>query len=158
MNAFGPYMLVFLLATSTTTTQVHAASPASAPFSIEIDGVAAGSFSEASGLTTETNSSEYRAGSTSHTTPRTVTGLHKYTNITLKRGTVSNSQLYDWFKGQVSKNVTLNVASLNGQRLTYHLSNCRPVKYTGPTLGAKGGSDVAIEELTLSCETISLGK
>jgi hypothetical protein len=29
-----------------------------------------------------------------------------------------------------------------------------PIKWTGPTLTAKGGGDVAIEELVLSVETL----
>jgi hypothetical protein len=35
------------------------------------------------------------------------------------------------------------------------LTRARPSKWTGPTLAAKGASDVAMEELVLVCEDIS---
>ena len=35
---------------------------------------------------------------------------------------------------------------------TWLLRGCIPMKYTGPTLAGKGGSDVAMEELVLSAE------
>jgi phage tail-like protein len=41
-----------------------------------------------------------------------------------------------------------------GPVMTWKLTNARPMKYTGPTLNAKGGGDVAMEELVLSCEKI----
>ncbi len=33
-----------------------------------------------------------------------------------------------------------------------------PMKYTGPTLAAKGGGDVAMEELVLSIEGFEMGE
>jgi phage tail-like protein len=36
----------------------------------------------------------------------------------------------------------------------WKLINARPSKWTGPTLAAKGASDVAMEELTLVCEDL----
>ena len=38
--------------------------------------------------------------------------------------------------------------------VTWKLINAMPTKWTGPTLTAKGGSDVAMEELVLSVEHI----
>ena len=38
--------------------------------------------------------------------------------------------------------------------VTWKLINAMPTKWTGPTLTAKGGSDVAIEELVLAVEYI----
>ena len=35
---------------------------------------------------------------------------------------------------------------------TWVLQGCAPMKYTGPTLAGKGGTDVAMEELVLSVE------
>jgi len=35
---------------------------------------------------------------------------------------------------------------------TWKLTGVIPLKYTGPTLAGKGGGDVAMEELVLSCE------
>jgi hypothetical protein len=39
-----------------------------------------------------------------------------------------------------------------GPVATWKLAGVVPLKYTGPTLAAKGGGDVAMEELVLSCE------
>jgi len=36
--------------------------------------------------------------------------------------------------------------------LRWKLLNARPMKWTGPTLAAKGGSDVAMEELVVAAE------
>ncbi len=38
--------------------------------------------------------------------------------------------------------------------VTWKLINAMPIKWTGPTLTAKGGNDVAIEELVLAVEHI----
>jgi phage tail-like protein len=84
--------------------------------------------------------------------------LHKYTSITLKRGTVSNSGFYDWYKNKSLKDVSLKAIAPSGQPITYHLRNCKPTKYTGPNLTGNGSGEVAIEELVLSCESITLVK
>ena len=67
-------------------------------FVIEIDGVLVGGFTEASGLTTDTNVIEYREGSESHGTTRKLPGLMKYSNIVLKRGYTKDTRLWDWRK------------------------------------------------------------
>jgi hypothetical protein len=38
--------------------------------------------------------------------------------------------------------------------VTWKLFNAMPIKWTGPTLTAKGGTDVAMEELVLAVEHI----
>jgi phage tail-like protein len=38
--------------------------------------------------------------------------------------------------------------------MTWKLYNAVPMKYTGPTLNAKGGTDVAMEELVLTYERL----
>ena len=38
--------------------------------------------------------------------------------------------------------------------VSWKLVGAMPIKWTGPTFNAKGGSDVAMEELVLSVETI----
>ena len=38
--------------------------------------------------------------------------------------------------------------------MSWRLVNARPMRYTAPTFNAKGGTDVAIEELVLSCEDL----
>jgi len=40
--------------------------------------------------------------------------------------------------------------------MTWTLTNAKPKSYKGVTLNAKGGTDVAIEELVLSVEKIDV--
>ena len=67
-------------------------------FLIEIDGVVKGGFSEASGLTTDTNIIEYREGAEQHGTTRKLPGLMKYNNVVLKRGWTKDRSLWEWRK------------------------------------------------------------
>jgi phage tail-like protein len=55
-------------------------------FLIDIDGITEAGFMEASGLTTDTDPIDYREGNDNKLTVRKLSGLRKYTNITLKRG------------------------------------------------------------------------
>jgi phage tail-like protein len=124
---------------------------------MQIGGVNVGGFSEVTGLTTDTNVVEYRAGS-DQTTPRKIPGVSKFTVVTLKRGVVPDSSLYDWYKSKGVKTVVLKAMPSGGPPKNFHLHECTPVKYTGPPLHGKGSGAVAIEELVLSCEYITLDK
>ncbi len=42
----------------------------------------------------------------------------------------------------------------NDAVMTWRLSNARPMRYTAPSLNAKSGTEVAIEELVLSVEAM----
>ena len=125
--------------------------------SVQIGGVNVGGFS-VTGLSTDTNVAEYRAGAEG-TSPHKITGVNKFTDITLKRGGVPDSSLYDWYMSKVVKTVGIKVTPAGGPPKGFHLHNCTPVKYTGPPLGhGKGSGPVAIEELVLSCEYVTLDK
>jgi phage tail-like protein len=85
--------------------------------------------------------------------------------VTLKRGLVGATDFFAWIK-DVRDGVQSNVFATviielmaedhSGPVLTWKLANARPIKYTGPTLNAKGGTDVAMEELVLACERIDI--
>jgi phage tail-like protein len=156
MSVVCVLQLLVLLATNPTTQQFHP--PSSARYIVATNGAAMGGFSEVSGLTTDTSAVDYREGNDPQNNTRSLTGLHKYTSITLKRGTVSNSGFYNWYKNKGLMDVSLKAIAPSGQPLTYHLRGCKPTKYTGPPLTAGGSGDVAIEELVLSCESITLVK
>jgi phage tail-like protein len=123
---------------------------------------ALGGFSDVSGLGTEFTVSEYRAGSDPEMHVRKIPGLHKVSDVTLKRGILNSTDLWSWIEdvrlqsvnGQRDVVITLNDEA--GERVqSWTLRGCIPLKYTGPTLAGKGGGDVAMEELTLSIEGIS---
>ncbi|WP_437755047.1 phage tail protein [Sorangium sp. So ce1389] len=122
-----------------------------------------GGFSDVTGLTLEITHAEYRAGSDTVNHVRKIPGVHKVSDVTLKRGIVSTKDLWGWLDetrrtGVLAKK-TVVVKLLDEQRnpvQAWILRGVTPSKYTGPTLAAKGGTDVAMEELVLSVEGIDL--
>ena len=91
-----------------------------------------------------------------------ITGVHKVGDVTLKRGVVDSSSLWNWItqaRGSESAprhNATIVLRNEAGNPVqTWKLNGASPVKYTGPTLSGHG-NDVAIEELILSAESIDL--
>jgi phage tail-like protein len=120
-----------------------------------------GGFSDVSGLGTEITIAEYRNGNDKPNHVRKVPGIHKVSDVTLKRGIVSSSDLWSWItqtrtEGVGAKRtivITLrDEAGSSVQKWT--MGGVVPMKYTGPTLAAKGGGDVAMEELVLSAESL----
>jgi phage tail-like protein len=118
-----------------------------------------GGFSDVSGLGTEMTIAEYRNGNDAENHVRKVPGVHKVSDVTLKRGIVNSSDLWDWIDdvrrngvtGQ--RDVTITLRDEAGQDVeSWTLRGVVPMKYTGPTFAAKGGGDVAMEELVLSAE------
>jgi phage tail-like protein len=146
---------LLLLATVPTVTHWVWTQPVHA--TMQVGGVKVGGFSEVTGLSTDTDVVEYREGA-DQTTPRKIIGASKATDVTLKRGVVPDSSLYDWYKSKVVKTVVLKVMPSSGPPKSFHLHDCTPVKYTGPPLHGKGSGAVAIEELVLSCEYVTLDK
>lgn len=89
-------------------------------------------------------------------------GVHKVGDVTLKRGVVDSSDLWNWLNRArengttARRNATIILRDEAGNPVqTWTLRNVVPKKYTGPKLGGKSG-DVAIEELILSPESIVL--
>lgn len=132
-------------------------------FIVEFDGnnpasTALGGFSDVSGIGTEMTMMEYRQGNDKENHVRKVPGLHKVGDVTLKRGIMGQRTFWDWVNAtrtdpNLKRAVTITLQ--DEQRnpvMTWRLVNARPLKWTGPTLAAKSGSDVAMEELVLSSE------
>ena len=123
------------------------------------DGPEAG-FQEVSGIGMEVTVAEYRNGTDAENHVRKIPGIHKVGDVTLKRGLVGSKDLFDWIKqtrtdGYKAKRtvvIHLQDEARSGPVATWRLQNAMPLKYTGPTLAGKGGGDVAMEELVLSCE------
>lgn len=122
-----------------------------------------GGFSDVSGLQTEITVSEYREGKDPLNHVRKIQGIHKVGDLTLKRGIVSSALMWQWIqdtrtKGPDAKQeVSVTLRDEAGKNVqTWNLHRVIPLKYTGPTLAAKGGGDVAMEELVLSSEGLDL--
>ena len=124
----------------------------------------AAGFQEISGLGGEITMAEYRNGNEPVNHVRKIHGMNKSTDVTLKRGLIGNLNIFTWFNDvrlgnqDVRRNVTIELLdeAHSGTVMTWVLFNAMPMKYTGPTLNAKGGTDVAIEELVLTCERIDI--
>ena len=118
-----------------------------------------GGFSDVSGIGTEVTVAEYRSGNDKENHVRKVAGVHKVSDVTLKRGIVNFDSLWSWLDetrtagpaAQKTVAVTLLDEAHNPVR-TWLLRGCIPMKYTGPTLAGKGGGDVAMEEVVLAAE------
>jgi phage tail-like protein len=132
-------------------------------FLVEFNGVdIGGGFSDVSGLSTDVTIAEYREGTDKENHVRKIPGMHKVSDITLKRGIIDSQSLWHWVKevrqfgvaAQRDVTITLLDESRNNLVQSWFLRGAVPMKYTGPTLAAKGGSDVAMEELVLSIEAL----
>ena len=129
-------------------------------FQVDLGSGVAGGFSDVSGLVTEMTVAEYREGKDAENHVRKIPGVHKVGDVTLKRGLVGSKDLFDWinaartdgFKAKRIVTITMLDEARAGPVATWRLQGVIPLKYTGPTLAGKGGGDVAMEELVLSCE------
>ncbi|HEU4455543.1 MAG TPA: phage tail protein [Longimicrobium sp.] len=125
-----------------------------------------GGFSDVSGLGTEITVAEYRNGNDPENHVRKVPGVHKVSDVTLKRGIVNSADLWEWIEATrrtgVAAQRTVTISLLDETAAapvqTWTLRGVIPLKYTGPTLAAKGGGDVAMEELVLSAEALVFGE
>lgn len=134
-------------------------------FIVEFDGnELLGGFSDVSGLNAEITIAEYRNGNARENYVQKVPGLNKTGDVTLKRGIVNSEVLWKWITSVRNESVQAKVASMVVTLLSesrepvqrWLLRSCAPIKYTGPTLAAKGGTDVAMEELVVSAEAIEI--
>jgi phage tail-like protein len=125
-----------------------------------------GGFSDLAGLKTELHISEYRDGNDSTANyVHKYAGMHTTAAVTLKRGVVDTSDLWDWIDdartngSSARRDVTITLRDEANQPVqVYKLYNVTPKGYTGPTLSGKGAGDVAIEELVLAPETVEITK
>jgi phage tail-like protein len=121
-------------------------------------------FQEVSGLNTEATQAEYRNGNEKANHVRKVSGMYKVGDITLKRGLIGATDLYEWIDqvrrgdrtAMRSVTITLQDEAHEGPVMTWRLTRARPLRYTAPSLNGKGGTDVAIEELVVSCEDMAI--
>jgi len=118
-------------------------------------------FAEVDGLSTEIETVDYREGSSKTLSPVKIASLSKVSDVTLKRGLVADNSLYQWFDVQRSgvdspRDVLITLLDeTDNPVMLWRLLTCRPKRIGWSRLGANSG-DVAIEELVLSCERLTL--
>jgi phage tail-like protein len=130
-------------------------------FRVEIDSTPVASFRECSGLTLNTDMVDYREGTDVPLSVRKLTGLRKFTNITLKRGYTQNEDLWKWYKNilnGVSDRRNGAVVLQDEQHndvVRWNFSNAQICKWEGATMNATS-NDVAIESVEICPEKIEL--
>ena len=128
-------------------------------FRLEIDAIEQAAFGECTGVDISTDPIDYRVGDeASH--GRTLPGLTKFGNVTLKAGITRSMALYRWHKDVVEgtverKTVAIVVLDETGdEQARYEIVDAWPCKYDPMDLNATG-NDVAIETLELSNEGVT---
>jgi phage tail-like protein len=130
-------------------------------FNVEWGGTRLG-FSEVTGLTQENQAIEYREGHSPEFSSVKMPGLHKFSNIVLKRGVIAHdNEFFNWLN-TINLNTVerrdLTISLLNENHepvMTWRIHNAFPVKVEGPQLKALG-NEVAIESIELAHEGLAL--
>ena len=131
-------------------------------FSLEIQGVISGYFTEVGGLGSEHEIVEHKVvDKNGHDMVMKIPGRLKWSDITLKRGLTSSMDLWDWRKQVEDGDV--QGARKNGSVVMYdqsysqvarwNFSNAWPSKVSGPSLNAQN-NEFGIEEMVIVHEGI----
>lgn len=122
-----------------------------------------GGFAEVAGIKTELHIAEYRDGNDKNPWVHKYSGVHTTGDVTLKRGVVDTSDLWDWITearttgAAAQRDVTITLRDEgNNPVQIYKLYAVTPKSLTGPALNGKGTGDLAIEELVLAPENIEI--
>ncbi|MEW9553381.1 phage tail protein [Nonomuraea sp. NPDC050783] len=120
-----------------------------------------GGFSDVSGLGNEVKFSEYRSGNDAANHVRKVANVNSTDDVTLKRGLIGDTRLFDWLRETRNGSfdprtvtIALQDEARTGTVCQWVLESAQPKKWVGPTLVAKGGGEVVMEELHLVAESI----
>ena len=120
------------------------------------------SFSEVSGLETEYDVIEYRAGDSKAFTKMKMPGLRKISDVTLKKGIFKGEKkLWTWLNSVklntiLRETVTISLLDESGSPVqTWELTNAWPKKITVEGFKADGNT-AAIETLILAHEGITI--
>ena len=131
-------------------------------FKVSVTDVGDISCSEVSGLETEYDMIEYRAGDSPVFTKQKMPGMRKASDVTLKKGIFKDDKaMWDWInsiKLNTIKRATVTISLLDesGKPVkTWELTNAWPKKITVEGFKADGNT-AAIETLTLAHEGVTV--
>ncbi len=119
-------------------------------------------FQEVTGLESEAQVIEYRAGNSPIFAPIKMPGLQKFGNVTMKKGIfVTDNALWTWFSS-ISMNtiarstIVINLLDQTGTpQYMWTLNNAWPTKITGTDLKSDG-NEVAVESIEVAYETMTV--
>jgi phage tail-like protein len=120
-------------------------------------------FQEVSGIGMEDTGSEYRTDKDKQKGITKLPGINKATDVILKRGVIDSSSLSQWLDDirnggrKAFRTVTIQLQNEDHHAVvvTWKLTGVRIAKIVSGPFNAKGG-DVAMEELTLTCERLEM--
>ena len=131
-------------------------------FLVEVDGKAAGAFTQFSGIRMEVKTLSARSGNDRRGVSDTVPVLTNYEPVTLTKGVIGDNDFLDWLfasaasdkTGPSGKDLrrTLNIVTLddNGKRgVTWSLKNALPIGYELTPMDG-GRSEVLSESITFA--------
>jgi phage tail-like protein len=121
-----------------------------------------GGFQEVTGIGMEVTVAEYRNGNDRDNGVRKITGLNKANDVTLKRGAIGATTLFDWLNDirNGNQNAYRDVTVILEREdkvpvLEWRLLRARIIKHTSGPFSGKG-TDVAMEEMVLAYERLEL--
>ena len=133
-------------------------------FKVSIDSIQVAGFRACSGLDASLDVVEYREG-TMEPTARKLSGLDKYSNITLARGVSDDHALFDWIKDVLAgknrneaerKSMSIMLMNEKGDTVkTWNFKECWPSSFKAGDMDATK-SEVAIETLVIEHEGMLL--
>lgn len=131
-------------------------------FSVDIGDMKDLAFQEVTGLETETQIIEYRAGNSKQFSTVKMPGISKVGNVTLKKGIfVKDNKFSDWYT-QISMNLIKRVPVViklldekGNPTMVWTLQNAWPTKVSGTDLKADG-NEVAVETLEIAHEGLTI--
>jgi phage tail-like protein len=131
-------------------------------FKLEIGGITEGHFTEVAGLGARVTPISYREAGNSQVV-HYVPGRVEYSEVTLRYGVTRSRELFEWFKtgvvGHVQrKNLSIILFDADGttEVMRWNLVNAWATEWRGSILDAHS-QEVAIESLTLVCESLDRG-
>ena len=119
-------------------------------------------FTEVTGLDFQVEPIEYRDGSSPEYHKIKMPGMHKFSNITLKRGTFTGDiEFYTWMKTislTVVERRDITISLLNEEHepvMTWGIKNAFPIKVQASDFKSDG-NEVAVETLELAHEGLKI--
>lgn len=130
-------------------------------FRIEIEKTSVAGFRECGGLSLTADPVEYREGTDVPLHVRKLSGLRKFTNITLKRGYTDNRELWNWYK-----NILNGIEDRRSGAIVLQDEQHRDVlrwqfeqgwlcKYEGPAMNA-ANNEVSLESIEICVEQYTI--
>jgi phage tail-like protein len=123
-------------------------------FRVEFDNVIAGGFTECSGLQVETEVEEHREGGLNEFSHKLPKGA-KYGTITLKRGFIDATDLWDWnqnvLAGRTGQRKNFSIILLDSEgndKIRWDVREAMPVKWSASEFKSDGNT-VMVESLEL---------